>query len=123
VQNLPQENKLDNRNEIKQYYKPDFSILFKKIKGIKTPLKNNILISLLDGGWHPETELIRIAKKQNAPYVGDVTLGTMVHSLNHLLKSNYLEKRFINGEMYYKISDNYVGLTRAAYTKYSFKLD
>ena len=72
---------------------------------------------LLDGDWHSETELIRLAKRLGTVYVGAVTIGTMVNSLNNMLKSNYLEKQFINGEMYYKISDNYVGLTRAAYNK------
>jgi hypothetical protein len=102
---------------IKKYYKPDFSILFNKIKGINTPIKNDILMALLDGDWHSETELIRLAKRLGTVYVGAVTIGTMVNSLNNMLKNNYLEKQFFHGEMYYKISDNYVGLTRAAYNK------
>ena len=85
------------------FYKPNYSILFNKIKDIKAPIKNEILIALLDGQWHSELELIRITKKQHG-YIGAVTLGTMVNSLNHMIKNNYLEKK-----------DNYVGLTRAAY--------
>jgi len=54
--------------------------------------------------------------------MGAVTLGTMVNSLNHTLRNNYVEKKLIDGKMHYKISDNYVGLTRAAYNKYRFKL-
>ncbi len=96
------------------YYKPGYSILFNKIKDIKTPIKNEILMSLLDGQWHSELELIRITKKQHG-YIGAVTLGTMINSLNHLIKNNYLEKKLVNTKLYYKISDNYVGLTRAAY--------
>jgi len=96
------------------FYKPGYSILFNKIKDIKTPIKNEILMSLLDGFWHSENELIRITKKQHG-YIGAVTLGTMINSLNHMIKNNYLEKKIVNNKLYYKISDNYVGLTRAAY--------
>ena len=96
------------------YYKPGYSILFNKIKDIKTPIKNEILMALLDGQWHSELELIRITKKQHG-YIGAVTLGTMINSLNHMIKNNYLEKKLVNSKLYYKISDNYVGLTRAAY--------
>ena len=96
------------------FYKPNYSILFNKIKDIKAPIKNEILIALLDGHWHSELELIRITKKQHG-YIGAVTLGTMINSLNHMIKNNYLEKKVVNSKLYYKISDNYVGLTRAAY--------
>ena len=96
------------------YYKPNYSHLFNKIKDIKTPIKNEILMALLDGQWHSELELIRATKKQHG-FIGPVTLGTMVHSLNKFIKNNYLQKKVVNGKLYYKISDNYVGLTRAAY--------
>ncbi len=110
----------DSKQLIKNYYKPDYDTLFNKIKDIKTPVKNDILRSLLDGAWHSELELIRIAKKKQK-YVGSVTLGTIVHSLNHVVKNDYVEKKVVNEKMYYKLSDNYVGLTRAAYTKYQYK--
>ena len=97
-----------------EFYKPNYSNLFNKIKDIKTPVKNEILIALLDGQWHSELDLIRITKKKQN-YMGAVVLGTMVNSLNHCIKNNYLERKVINGKMNYKISDNYVGLTRAAY--------
>ena len=103
------------------FYKPSYSSLFNKIKDIKTPVKNDILVGLLDGNWHSELDLIRIAKRQQK-FMGAVTLGTMVNSLNHTLRNNYVEKKLIDGKMHYKISDNYVGLTRAAYNKYRFKL-
>ncbi|MHA1149043.1 MAG: hypothetical protein ACTSR8_12465 [Promethearchaeota archaeon] len=111
-----------NSSLLKKFYKPDYSNLLHKIKGIKAPVKNDILQILLDGAWHSETEIIRIAKKQEK-YMGTVTLGMMVHSLNNNIRNNYVEKRNIGGEMYYKISDNYVGLSRAAYSKYRFELD
>lgn len=100
--------------EENQYYKPNYSNLFNKIKEINTPIKNEILIALLDGQWHSELELIRVTKKQHG-FVGAVTLGTMILALNHTIKNNYLQKKIVNGKLFYKISDNYVGLTRAAY--------
>jgi hypothetical protein len=96
------------------YYKPGYSNLFNKIKDINTPIKNEILIALLDGQWHSELELIRATKKQHG-FIGAVTLGTMISSLNHYIKNNYLQKKIVNGKMFYKLNDNYVGLTRAAY--------
>jgi hypothetical protein len=107
---------------LKKYYRPDYSNLFNKIKDIKTPVKNGILMGLLDGNWHSELELIRITKKKQK-YMGAVTLGTMVNSLNHSLKNDYVEKKVMNGKLHYKISDNYVGLTRAAYNKYRFNME
>lgn len=97
-----------------KYYKPLYSSLFNKIKDLKAPIKNEILVALLDGQWHSELELVRITKKQHV-FVGPVTLGTMVRTLNHTIKNNYLQKKFVNGKTYYRISSNFVGLTRAAY--------
>ncbi len=118
----PQNTSFEQSKILKKYYKPNYSQLFNKIKDIKTPVKNEILMSLLDGNWHTELDLIRVAK-QKMKYMGAVTLGTMIHSLNHHLNNDYLEKKVINGKLSYRISDNYVGLTRAAYNKYRFKMD
>jgi len=100
--------------EEEKFYKPSYSYLFNKIKDIKTPIKNEILMALLDGQWHSELELIRVTKRSHE-FIGPVTLGTMINGLNHIIKTNYLQKKIVNGKMFYKISDNYVGLTRAAY--------
>ena len=107
---------------IDQYYKPKYSVIFNKIKDIRAPLKNNIIIALMDGNWHSERDLIRLAKKQQRG-IGAVTLGTIISSLNHMLNSNYVKKNILEGKLYYKISDNYIGLTRAAYTKYYYSLE
>ncbi len=104
---------------IDQYYKPKYSVIFNKIKDLRVPLKNDIIIALMDGNWHSERDLIRLAKKQQR-WIGAVTLGTMISSLNHMLNSNYVEKQIIEGKLYYKISDNYVGLTRACFTRYFY---
>jgi hypothetical protein len=117
---------MENRENMKSLQKSKSkSKLMRKLntlKSIKTPLKNDILQALLDGKWHSETEIIRIAKKRHRTYIGPVTIGTMMRSVNNMMRSNYLEKKFFGGELYYKITDNYVGLTRAAYNKYKFSL-
>ncbi len=118
MENIP-DSEINSDQLIKQFYKPDYDALFNKIKSIKTPIKTDLLKALLDGSWHSELELIRIAKKQER-YIGTVTLGTIVRSLNHVLTNDYVEKKIIDEKLYYKLSDNYVGLTRAAYTKYQY---
>ncbi len=108
---------------MKRYFKPTYRAMFDKIKRLKTPLKNDLLMVLLDGLWHSESELIRIAKKQERQYVGAVTLGSMMNNINSTLQSTYLERKSMNGENWFKISDNYVGLSRAAFYKnYDFNL-
>ncbi len=118
----PQNTSFEQSKILKNFYKPDYSGLFNKIKDIKTPVKNEILMTLLDGNRHTELDLIRVAK-QKMRYFGAVTLGTMIHSLNNHLKNDYVEKNMINGKLSYRISDNYVGLTRAAYNKYRITMD
>ncbi|MFX1238104.1 MAG: hypothetical protein ACFE8P_10345 [Promethearchaeota archaeon] len=99
------------------------SNLFNKIKKINTPIKNELLMILLDGDWHSEGELIRTAKKERK-YAGAVLVGTMLNSLNSLGQDVFLNKKIIEGEWHFKISNNYVGLTRAAFTRTAYrKLD
>ena len=106
---------------IKIQFKPEYSNMFKKIKDIEAPIKNDIIIALLDGKWHSETDLIRIAKTQH-DFMGPVLLGTMINSLNKKMNNNFLEKRSIDGKIFYKLSNNYIGLTRAAFTKFRYIL-
>jgi len=106
---------------LKEGLKQYDSTLFNKIKEIKTPVKNELLMTLLDGEWHSETELIRIAKREHK-YAGPVLVGTMINSLNSSFKTSYLKRKIIGGEIHFKISDNYVGLTRAAYTRYQSRI-
>ena len=100
-------------------FKPEYSNIFNKIKDIKIPVKNHILITLLDGKWHAESEILRITRKQNA-YIGAVTLSSMVNTLNQQTGNGYLQKKIVNGRLYYKISNNYIGLTKAAFTKFRY---
>lgn len=96
-------------------FKPEYSNLFNKITDIEEPVKNDILMTLLDGKYHSESEIIRTTKN-NHKYIGPITLTTMVESLNHQTKNNYVEKKIVNGRVFYKITDNYLGLTKAAFT-------
>ena len=115
------EKKFNMATLVKIWFKPEYTNIFQKIKKIKTPEspKNNILMVLLDGQWHSENEIIRITRKEHR-YMGTVTLGIMISNINKNLTTNYLQKKIIDGKVYYKLSDNYIGLTRAAYTKYRF---
>ncbi len=100
-------------------FKPEYSNIFNKIKDIKAPVKNHILISLLDGKWHAESQILRIIRKQNA-YLGAVTLSSMINTLNQQTGNSYVQKKIVNGRVYYKISNNYIGLTKAAFTKFRY---
>lgn len=104
----------------KEKSKEHESYLFNKLKGINTPIKNELLIALSDGNWHSESELIRTAKKERQ-YAGSVLVGTMLNSINALSQDIFLKKSIINGEWHFKISDNYVGLTRAAFTRSMYR--
>ena len=100
-------------------FKPSHSNLFNRIKNLKTPVKNKILMTMLDGKWHGEYEIIRIVR-QHHEYFGSVTLQSMIESLNQITSATYLRKKIVNGKIYYKISNNYLGLVRAAFTKLRF---
>lgn len=102
-------------------FKPEYTNLFQKIKQIDAPVKNDILISLLDGKWHPESEILKITR-QKCKYMGSITLTSMVESLNGHAENDYLEKKNINGRIFYKISDNYISLTRSAFMNFNFKV-
>ena len=113
------EKELNISTLMKIVFKPEYSNIFNKITNINAPVKNDIIITLLDGKYHSQTEIIRLIKKKHQ-YLGPITLTTMVESLNSHTKNNYVVKKKVNGRIYYKISDNYVGLTKAAFTKFRF---
>lgn len=112
--------KLNIATLMKIQFKPEYSNIYRKINDIKIPIKNHILMTLLDGKWHTENEILRITRKQNDS-IGSVTLSSMVKNLNLQTVNSYLRKKMVNGRIFYKISDNYLGLTKAAFTKFRFK--
>ena len=75
--------------------------MYNKIKDIRTPAKKHILISLLDGAWHNQYEILRITRKQaGSSYMGSVTLSSMIEALNSLNGDNkYLKKKIVNGKI------------------------
>lgn len=89
------------------------------LRNIKDPAKSDVIKTLLDGEWHSEKELIRIAKKTR--YMGQVAFGMMMLSFEELVDTGFIQKEVINenGESEYKINDDFVGLARAAYYNYS----
>ncbi len=105
---------------MKIQFKPEYSNMFRKIKNIEIPVKSHILMALLDGNWHTESEILRITRKQNDS-IGAVTLSSMINTLNLQTVNSYLQKKIVNGRVYYKISDNYLGLTKAAFTKFRLR--
>lgn len=114
------EKKFNISTLMKIYFKPEYSNLFKKITLLDAPVKNDLLIALLDGQWHSENELLKIIRKKYQ-YMGSVTLASMTLALNRDFQTNnYLQKKIINGKVSYKLSENYLGLTKAAYTKFRF---
>ena len=105
---------------MKIQFKPEYSNMFRKINNIEIPVKNHLLMVMLDGAWHGENEILRIIRKQNDS-IGSVTLSAMINTLNLQTGTSYLQKKIVNGRIYYKISDNYLGLTKAAFTKFRFR--
>ena len=109
--------KIDDLSRIEDiYYKPNYTMLLNRIQKIKDARKNKLIEIMLDGEWHSENELVRFAKRFG--YIGVVTLSTMMGSLRKKIDSNFLIRKSIKNINYYKISDNYVGLCRAAYSGY-----
>ncbi len=108
---------IDDLSKIEDiYYKPNYTMLLNRIQRIKDARKNKLIEIMLDGHWHSENELVRFAKRFG--YIGVVTLSTMMTSLKKKIDSNFLIRKSVNNMNYYKISDNYVGLARAAFTDY-----
>lgn len=109
--------KVDDLSKIEEiYYKPNYTMLLNRIQRIKDVRKNRLIEIMLDGNWHSENELVRFAKRFG--YIGIVTLSTMMTSLKKKIDTNFLIRKSKNDMNYYKISDNYVGLARAAFADY-----
>lgn len=109
----------DNTPDLEDiYYKPNYTMLLGRIQEIKDVRKNKLLEQLLDGEWHSERDLVRFAKQFG--YIGIVTLSTMMGALKKRIDSRFLVSKSEKDTNFYKISDNYVGLARAAYSNYRY---
>lgn len=91
------------------------AILIEELQHIQDRAKHGVLKALLDGEWHNEKELIRIAKKER--YIGSVSFGMMMLSFCEIVDKRFLMKKIVaeTSEPQYKINDNFVGLARAAF--------
>lgn len=101
------------------FYRPEFRVLFDRVRQIKDPVKLRILQQLLDGEWHDENELVRLAKKFR--YTGSVGLGMMIEQIRRLVDETFViqEGKPMPMRSKYKLNDNFVGLTRAAFHTFS----
>lgn len=98
------------------FFRPEYQVLFDRVRQIKDPVKLRILQQLLDGEWHNETELVRLAKKFR--YMGSVGLGILFEQIRRVVNDEFVEQEGVPKMPTYKrfkIKENYVGLTRAAF--------
>ncbi len=92
--------------------------LIQCLQQIRDKTKIDVLIELLDGKWHNESELLRIAKKTR-DFIGVVGFGMLMCSFEDTVTKSFLRKK-VNTEncSWYKINENFIQLARSAYSKY-----
>ncbi|MHA1728661.1 MAG: hypothetical protein ACTSWY_07995 [Promethearchaeota archaeon] len=118
IENLERQ-KIEERN-IKNFIEENGSELFEILHNIKDKAKNDIIHLMLDGEWHNERELLRLAKKSR--YCGTVSFGIMMLSFGKTISDRFVTKKRMNVGTYYKINDNFMGLARAACSNYKKNL-
>lgn len=92
--------------------------LMKCLRNIQDKTKIDVIIQLLDGDWHPEGELIRIAKKTR-DFIGVVGFSMLMCSFEDTVAKSFLVKRIhSSNSTQFKINDNYIELARSAYSHY-----
>lgn len=114
---MPSEKNINSN--LKEFFQPIFKVFFDRVRQIKDPVKIRILQQLLDGNWHDENELVRLIKKYR--FIGPVGIGMLVEQIRRLVNEDFLlsGKGNIPTDSKYKLNDNYVGLTRAAFHTFS----
>ncbi|MBD3350811.1 MAG: hypothetical protein GF364_04915 [Candidatus Lokiarchaeota archaeon] len=113
------EAKISQEKRISQLVEQRGYQLLENIKEIRDGAKNEVIQAMLDGEWHKQTELIRIAKRKR--YLGMVSFGIMMLSIREAINNYFILRKFSHkdGEYVYKIHDKFVGVARAAY--YNFE--
>lgn len=97
----------------------DDSKLLNLLKQITDATKIDVLIHLLDGRWHTDTELIRVAKKSR-DFIGAVGFGMLMCSFEDSISRSFLMKKMNpDHTTQFKIHDNFIELARSAYSKYT----
>ncbi len=107
--------------DLEPYYKPHYSDLLYRIQDIRDRAKTAVLQVLADGQWHSQMDLMRVARRTR--FIGDIGFGMMVEQMRDMLGPDFLTcSTGPENERFFKIQDNYVGLTRAAYYKYDLSV-
>ncbi len=97
----------------------DESELLNLLKQITDATKIDVLIHLLDGKWHTDAELIRVAKKSR-DFIGAVGFGMLMCSFEDSVSRSFLMKKMNpDNTTQFKIHENFIELARSAYSKYS----
>jgi len=92
--------------------------LLRCMQKIEDRTKIDVLLQLLDGNWHSESELLRIAKKTR-DFIGSVGFGMLMCSFEDIITKSFLIKRIDPGNTsLFKINENYIALARSAYSQY-----
>lgn len=92
--------------------------LLYSLKHITDATKIDVLSELLDGRWHTDAELIRVAKKSR-DFIGAVGFGMLMCSFEDSISKSFLMKKMIPGNTtQFKIHENFIELARAAISKY-----
>lgn len=108
------QNNLPRSQNIDLFIKERGYALLETFRNIKDKAKNDILRLMLDGEWHKEKDLIRLAKKTR--YIGQVSFGIMMHGLKEIISDQFILKEVREtGDSYFKVNDKFIGLLRAAY--------
>ncbi len=99
--------------DLEPYYKPHYSDLLFRIQDIRDRAKSAILQVLADGQWHSQMDLMRVARRTR--FIGDIGFSMMLDQMRDMLGLDFLACSIgPENERFFKIQDNYVGLTRAA---------
>ncbi len=107
--------------DLEPYYKPHYSDLLYRIQDIRDRAKTVVLQVLADGAWHSQMDLMRVARRTR--FIGDIGFGMMMEQMREMLGHDFLTcSTGPENERFFKIQDNYVGLTRAAYNKFDLTL-
>lgn len=103
--------------DLEPYYKPHYTDLLNRIQDIRDRAKTAVLQELADGQWHSQMDLMRVARRTR--FIGDVGFGMMLEQMRDMLGPDFMTCSIgPENERFFKIQDNYVGLTRAAYYKF-----
>jgi hypothetical protein len=88
------------------------------LQNIQDRTKIDVLLKLLDGHWHTDAELIRIAKKTR-DFIGVVGFGMLIASFEDTIAKSFLVKKINPGNTSeFKINENFIELARTAYSQY-----